>query len=305
MERLRYRNFIFVVHNYTDDDIEHLKKFECRYIVFGKEICPTTGTPHLQGYCELHDQMSGKQLKETFHRSAHIEKRAKNSNAKAASDYCKKDGDYYESGKLSQPGKRNDIVAIRDEIKANPNITTRQIVERLPESLARYPRFVSTVRALYAEKVTLNWTEPPNLWFYGPSGSGKSSTARAMSSSLYDKLQSKWWDDYDGEEDVLIDDLHPDAAKCIVTYIKRWADRYPFRAEIKGGVVYIRPKRIFVTTQYTLTELFPLQADREAIFRRFIFRDPTPYIEKRDALQEEPTDQKEAPTGQEAPHDPY
>ena len=57
---MAFRNFIFVLNNYTEEDVERLTKFPCRYIVFAKEIAPTTGTPHLQGYCELEDQLSYK-----------------------------------------------------------------------------------------------------------------------------------------------------------------------------------------------------------------------------------------------------
>ena len=47
------RNFVFTKNNYTQDDIDALLVFPCQYMIFAKEVAPTTGTPHLQGYCEL------------------------------------------------------------------------------------------------------------------------------------------------------------------------------------------------------------------------------------------------------------
>jgi len=47
----------FVLNNYTEDDINSIvPKFQenCKIACFSKEICPTTGTPHLQGYLEFH-----------------------------------------------------------------------------------------------------------------------------------------------------------------------------------------------------------------------------------------------------------
>jgi len=50
------KRFVFVWPNYTEADILHLQNLPddvLRFIVFGKETCPTTGTPHLQGYLEV------------------------------------------------------------------------------------------------------------------------------------------------------------------------------------------------------------------------------------------------------------
>lgn len=285
-EMSRFRNFVFTVNNYTDDDVKALDAFECSYMIYGYEK-GESGTPHLQGYCEMKQQKSLKQLKKAFPR-AHIEKRR--GTAEQAADYCKKDGNFVEKGVLSQQGKRNDIIALRDEVKGNPTITTRELIERLPESLARFPRFVAAVRSVYYRPERLNWTTPPNIWLFGESGCGKTSTAYSLCENPpYDKLLNKWWDDYDMEDDVLIDDLHPDGAKYIVTHLKRWADRYPFRAEVKGATIFIRPRRIIVTTQYTMQELFPNEQDIDAILRRFSDMVPVVY-KKRDAL---PTNQQE------------
>lgn len=48
--------WMFTVNNYKDRDIELLQLLgqnECVYMCMGKEIAPTTGTPHLQGFCIL------------------------------------------------------------------------------------------------------------------------------------------------------------------------------------------------------------------------------------------------------------
>jgi len=56
--RGRVRRWRFVVNNYTEEDITQLKNAEYKYIVFGQEIAPTTGTPHLQGYVEFDKAMT-------------------------------------------------------------------------------------------------------------------------------------------------------------------------------------------------------------------------------------------------------
>ena len=46
----RSRDYYITYNNYDQDQIDKLAALECVYIVYGKEIAPTTGTPHLQGY---------------------------------------------------------------------------------------------------------------------------------------------------------------------------------------------------------------------------------------------------------------
>ena len=47
-----FRNWVFTLNNYTEDDIQRLANpyEQVKYIAYGKEIAPNTGTPHLQGY---------------------------------------------------------------------------------------------------------------------------------------------------------------------------------------------------------------------------------------------------------------
>ncbi len=51
----QHRRWIFTLNNYTEIELGGLQSEEIyfSFILFGKEIAPTTGTPHLQGYFEL------------------------------------------------------------------------------------------------------------------------------------------------------------------------------------------------------------------------------------------------------------
>lgn len=47
------RRFCWTLNNYTEDDVASLQKDLtelCKFAIFGREVCPTTGTEHLQGF---------------------------------------------------------------------------------------------------------------------------------------------------------------------------------------------------------------------------------------------------------------
>lgn len=71
-----------------------------------------------------------------------------------------------------------------------------------------------------------------NLWLYGPPGTGKSLAARRDNPNHFPKPANKWWDGYNNQPVVIIDDLDSNA---LGHHIKIWADHYPFVAEFKGG----------------------------------------------------------------------
>jgi len=137
-----------------------------------------------------------------------------------------------------------------------------------PELLVRH---YSTFKSISRD----NMARPPQLggvcgvWIHGPAGCGKTTSANRAYPEAYLKPINKWWDGYQQEEVVILDDFgiyHRE----FTTDLKHWTDFLPFICEIKGTSVYIRPKKFIVTSQYTIEEIWGQDAQAlEALARRF------------------------------------
>nr|UBJ25929.1 putative replication-associated protein [Red panda feces-associated circular DNA virus 20] len=260
------RDWVFTINNYTQDTIEHLDKFNpsWEYIIYGKEVA-STGTRHLQGFIQLRNPTSLQEVKRQLGSSPHLERRR--GSVQQAMDYCKKDGDYYESGsatrlqtsKEAQQAKWKNIITLAE----SSELTI--IKEEYPSEYLRYYRTILSLQS--GDKTILK--DLTNEWWWGPTGTGKSYTLWKDYPDHFQKELNKWWDNYRGQEVVAIEEWCP-KNECTASQLKIWADRYPFTAQIKGGSLpRIRPKKIIILSNYTIDQCFSNPEDREPIKRRF------------------------------------
>lgn len=107
------------------------------------------------------------------------------------------------------------------------------------------------------------------LWIMGQSGCGKSSTARKLYPDAYIKNVNKWFDGYQGEKAIIMDDLD-DGHSGMAQLLKIWTDHYGCRFETKGGSVPSNHAVFVVTSQYSIEEIFGEGTKAsEALLRRF------------------------------------
>lgn len=155
LSRPQSRYWCFTINNYTDDDIISLRQHgaiaSVSYLIFGREVAPTTGTLHLQGYIIFATRVRFTQARGYFPAGCHLE--VSRGSPGTASDYCKKDGDFEEFGAITRGGggTRSDVSDLVAWIQASPACPSeREIVERYPALWLRHasklPRFVQLLR---------------------------------------------------------------------------------------------------------------------------------------------------------------
>lgn len=248
--------FCFTLNNPTDFEtkaIHHGLHENCSYFIYGKEV-GESGTPHLQGYFEMRKRSRLTTAKAILVNRVHLEVR-KGTSTQAA-DYCKKDGDFTEHGKISKGrGSRSDLAAVKSALDSGASVTD------ISEShFGQWCRYRKAFHEYRLQKVKRNW--PCHiLWLTGPSGSGKSRFAFENHPDAYYKSSGKWWDGYAGQDVVVFDDFRADW--CTYSTLLRWADRYPCLVETKGSTAPLLAKLIIITSVQTPEETFPKRYDRQ------------------------------------------
>lgn len=66
------KNWVFTLNNYDDEEVRVVKEIDCKYLVFGFEVSPTTNVCHLQGFIQL-EQKARLAVVKTFIPRAHWE----------------------------------------------------------------------------------------------------------------------------------------------------------------------------------------------------------------------------------------
>lgn len=242
----------FTLNNYTDAEEENLQQWFVNttdYATYGYEI-GESGTPHLQGYFELHSKRRFTVVKNLLRSIGldrmHLERRQ--GSAQEASDYCHKEdnkpGFFYGTISKSCQGKRSDLIALREDLLAQVPMSV--IAQEHFGSFLRYQRGINAFRNVIATKRM--WEMQVSV-FWGKTGTGKTRKVYELCpENLYSHPGGPWFDGYDGEEDVLFDEFS--GSYFALPYLLKLLDRYPMQVPIKGGFVSFVPKRIWITSNY-------------------------------------------------------
>lgn len=273
----RGRDWVFTWNNYPAnykllfETTRDILSFYC----MGEEICPTTGTPHLQGVFKTKDRM----YKRSIYRRLPIGfMKLKRGTWTEAITYAKKDGVVHEWGEVPREQTERAREVQNDKYQTALELAKNDRVDEIDaEMQIRYYATLNKI-AMDTKNLTLpndlEWVrgvDCPNEWIYGPHNSGKSRTARAENPGFYTKMMNDLWEGYDGQEVVLLEDFDP-FHKKLGYDLKIWADRYAFRGRKLYGSLVLRPAKIVITSQYHPRDIWDDQRTVDAICDRFKLR---------------------------------
>lgn len=195
------------------------------------------------------------------------------------------------------------------------NTPMKQLVEEGTISIHQVPAYMRGISAYKLLEKPKNKSKCRGIWISGRPGCGKSTWAEKFGNSkggFYEKAQNKWWDGYDGEKVVIMNDVDSEA---LLHYMKIWADKFPCKGEVKGHTVWLHHDWFIVTSNFTIEQICMMKQDGhmfiDAVKRRFeeinvpdnvqyLQWDPDFVWENPDAPDEEPREE----TAQQQPPSP-
>ena len=242
----------------------------CTYLVTGAEICPDTGRKHWQSYAEFASPKTIKAAQTTLKvPNCHFEKRR--GTPTEAADYCKKDGDFMEFGERKpdpEPGKRNDIVALRDAAKDAR--TTGDLIDNdeVVGAYARYGRMAREIIERESKKRTREFRTLEVIVHWGKTGTGKTREPYELGAFKWEPASPEWWDGYEGESILLIDEFY---GQLKPSRLLGLLDGYQLRLPIKGGFTYAAWTKVYITSNKDPRDWYSSDVPEEvrnALFRR-------------------------------------
>lgn len=266
-------NFCFTVNNYGEEELAFARsdppQDPIRWIGFEEEV-GEEGTPHLQGCVVLKKRktITGMKTIPLFKR-AHLE--VMKGRLEHSEVYCSKENKFESYG--DRPLSSKDKGSTEKERHHEINRLAKEglfddIEEIAPDVWRRDYNKLKTIAKDYMKHPScIDILE--NEWIYGPTGTGKTRGVWERFPDAYiKKADTHWWDGYAGQETVIIDDFDKYFVKQGY-HLKIWGDHRPFMAETKGGAQLIRPKRIIVTSNYRMEDIWDDEETLKPLKRRF------------------------------------
>lgn len=218
------------------------------------------GNAHLHAYVKFKTGVFLKDAPDTFNV---LDKRGDyqpTRSCKAVVKYCSKKDDYicnFDLDSYLSKKKKLSVATIKNKSARQALIDGDITIQAI--------RNYNLARSILVEPYSHPTTR--GYWIWGPPGTGKSHVARVAFPDAYMKSQNKWWDGYEGQHAVILDDLD---TNVLGHYLKIWADKYACQGEVKGGSVQLAHRILIVTSNYHPSALFDCESMNEAVSRRFI-----------------------------------
>lgn len=239
-----------------------------RYLCGQMERAPDTGRRHFQGYLQLIKPQALSWVRTVVSSTAHFEVRM--GTHEQAREYCRKEesscGEFVEMGVAFTKGQgaRSDLLAVKEAL--DNGATDDDIAKEFFGQWCRYNRSFTLYQKIRTPKPQRGTIE--NIVYFGPPGTGKSTSARARFAEMgiYEKSsQNHWFDGYNGEPVILWDDFNTPIKWDL---LMRYMDKFAVAAEIKGGFVHLNHSVNVFTTNTNPLNWYKYPKSIAALTRR-------------------------------------
>lgn len=275
----KYRGWCFTINNFSQEEKNKISELIASNLIqYG--IAETEhegegeGTPHIQGYIYFKAPQTFTRIKLIIGERAHIE--PAKGNPTQNYEYCSKENTVFAMKDLPTKGV---VVSFLEQLKDIDDLSYEEFERKYPKFFFYNFERIFKIKALHQkwyQKPFVGDLKQKNFWLWGQPGVGKTrwATSQVEPQELYDKVDEKWWDNYDPDVHrlVLFDEVQPLAAdNPLSRLLIMWADAKVFSASVKGSLTVIQPRKYFfvVTSNFPPEQIFQKEITVRAAYRRF------------------------------------
>lgn len=239
---IKSRWWMVTILNPSHDEIEALKSIKFKYVIWQLEECPETGTPHIHACLYYTNAVV---WPKRFLPRARIDKVR---SPKLCIEYCSKeesriDGPW-ELGEKPEQGRRNDLEMAA---KMYLEVGEKEFAEEEPGIFVKHYKGLRELKSISMDTHRDPNKPPTVIWLWGLAGTGKTRTAIEAHWDYYIKDGTRWWDGYEHQQAIIIDDFD---GEWPYRDLLRLLDRYPYQGQVKGGYKKINSPYIYITCEY-------------------------------------------------------
>jgi len=257
---------------------------ETVFSIFGEEKTEK-GELHLQGYSHLKNAKTFSAFKKLLDKTINL--RPSLGSAEQNVIYCskgeitkeeweesKENGPNYgknaivwSCGTMPKQGIRTDIHELRDACENAVALSDIITEDSVVVPLAKYQRFAQMVHTSALKKRTREFRKLQVIVHWGKTGTNKTRIPYDEGAFVWEPSTPEWWDGYDGEEILLIDEFYGQLKPARLLHL---LDGYQLRLPIKGGFTYAQWTKVYITSNVPPEEWYkdiPEQV-KEALARR-------------------------------------
>lgn len=223
-----------------------------RYIIGQIEQCPTTNKLHVQAYIHFHGARSMSAVKKDLGNEVHLEIRR--GTTKEAIKYCSKEETRvwgpFEHGDKPHQGIPSKLFNVCQAIQQGEITSFTQLIHEAPEVYCRNRNGIRDILGSSIKAKTKDFRKLTVEVYYGEAGTGKTRRVYEEHESLYSLEQSAngqdvWFDGYEGEKTLLIDDFY---GWIRFSFLLKILDGYRLKLPVKGSYTWAEWETVIFTS---------------------------------------------------------
>ena len=264
MPALQSRRWTWTLNNYTEEEETAIKSLTeekgVTYLLYGQELAPQSGTPHLQGYVEFSTKRALGGVKLLISQRIHAERASQS--ALVNIRYCKKTrpGDtpntvVHEYGQPRQQNLHGNDGMDRLNEMLRDGSDLKEIAEENPSLYCRLHRGIDRFIQVTGSR-TRKWATKLIL-YTGPTRCGKSYRAHHFDDATWKYPGINWFDGYFNDDVVLFDDYRGGKDEVPLGKLFEITDAYPCQVRTKGGHVSWSPRTVIMTSNVSPDAWYP------------------------------------------------